>query len=413
MIPLCEFCGVARAIVYCTSDSAHLCLSCDGYVHGANALSQRHLRSLICDNCHSQPAIIRCIEDKMSFCENCSTNVNCCLDPGHHRQTLSSYSGCPTISEPSKEINTRWGQQSIITVNENCVTDCWEPGQQQHGLMITTKLKELESCVSSEPWTGPSSSVVPPNVNSLPCNVEKEPSYTENTNLSKGCSPLKDVGVTDGGDLCDGFNMDDIGLNFENSEEIFGCSQSHPNIVLDDVPLDCLFMDKNFSVTDSNGSNENVIEASSSPGQQDCMALQSSCAAGSASVVNPGCNRNIKLSFPTGQVHSGMPLSLSNLIGESSIADYQDCGVSPAFLTSESPWDSNLEVSCPQARDKAKLRYNEKKKTRTFGKQIRYASRKARADTRKRVKGRFVKAGEDYDYDPLTERSDPLIERSS
>lgn len=35
-----------------------------------------------------------------------------------------------------------------------------------------------------------------------------------------------------------------------------------------------------------------------------------------------------------------------------------------------------------------------------FGKQIRYASRKARADTRKRVKGRFVKSGEGYDYDP-------------
>ena len=37
----------------------------------------------------------------------------------------------------------------------------------------------------------------------------------------------------------------------------------------------------------------------------------------------------------------------------------------------------------------------------SFSKQIRYASRKARADTRKRVKGRFVKAGEAYDYDPL------------
>lgn len=35
-----------------------------------------------------------------------------------------------------------------------------------------------------------------------------------------------------------------------------------------------------------------------------------------------------------------------------------------------------------------------------FGKQIRYASRKARADTRKRVKGRFVKSGETFEYDP-------------
>ncbi len=35
-----------------------------------------------------------------------------------------------------------------------------------------------------------------------------------------------------------------------------------------------------------------------------------------------------------------------------------------------------------------------------FGKKIRYESRKARADIRKRVKGRFVKAGQAYDYDP-------------
>jgi len=35
-----------------------------------------------------------------------------------------------------------------------------------------------------------------------------------------------------------------------------------------------------------------------------------------------------------------------------------------------------------------------------FGKQIRYESRKSRADTKKRMKGRFTKAGADYDYDP-------------
>lgn len=38
-----------------------------------------------------------------------------------------------------------------------------------------------------------------------------------------------------------------------------------------------------------------------------------------------------------------------------------------------------------------------------FEKKIRYASRKARADVRKRVKGRFVKAGDAYDYDPLNQ----------
>ena len=106
------------------------------------------------------------------------------------------------------------------------------------------------------------------------------------------------------------------------------------------------------------------------------MPFQSS-GAGSASVmqamnsnancapVNPSCNRDINLGFPQGQVNSSISM-LSNITGENSATDYQDCGLSPVFLTGESPWESTLEGTCPQARDKAKMRYNEKKKTRTY-----------------------------------------------
>uniref|UniRef100_J3MUT0 CCT domain-containing protein n=2 Tax=Oryza brachyantha TaxID=4533 RepID=J3MUT0_ORYBR len=45
-----------------------------------------------------------------------------------------------------------------------------------------------------------------------------------------------------------------------------------------------------------------------------------------------------------------------------------------------------------QNRDSAMQRYREKKKNRRYEKHIRYESRKLRADTRKRVKGRFVKS---------------------
>lgn len=111
------------------------------------------------------------------------------------------------------------------------------------------------------------------------------------------------------------------------------------------------------------------------------MGFQSSHVGGSASMMpvsgspnclllNPTHTRNINLGFPTGQVHSSISLSLSNITGESSAADYQDCGLSPVFLTVESPWESNLEASCPQARDKAKMRYNEKKKSRTYTSQL-------------------------------------------
>ncbi|CAL9119270.1 unnamed protein product [Musa textilis] len=154
------------------------------------------------------------------------------------------------------------------------------------------------------------------------------------------------------------------------------------------------------------------VQATSSV-QHDCMALQSSYmfqatnagqignSNADPSFINVNNKRSGNFIFHTGNVCPTISLSLSNLAGERSAADYQDCGVSPTFLTGESTWDSNLEPGRPQARNEAKMRYNEKKKSRLFGKQIRYASRKARADTRKRVKGRFVKADETYDYDPL------------
>lgn len=48
----------------------------------------------------------------------------------------------------------------------------------------------------------------------------------------------------------------------------------------------------------------------------------------------------------------------------------------------------------PVGREARVLRYREKKKTRKFEKTIRYASRKAYAETRPRIKGRFVKRTE-------------------
>lgn len=65
-----------------------------------------------------------------------------------------------------------------------------------------------------------------------------------------------------------------------------------------------------------------------------------------------------------------------------------------------SPFGLVSTVGSPRARNEAKLRYKEKKLKHITGKKIRYAFRRARAYTRKIVRGRFVKAGDNYDYDP-------------
>ncbi|XP_006844546.2 zinc finger protein CONSTANS-LIKE 13 [Amborella trichopoda] len=64
-------------------------------------------------------------------------------------------------------------------------------------------------------------------------------------------------------------------------------------------------------------------------------------------------------------------------------------------LVKSDTWRTPLKVDSElltKNRGNAMQRYMEKKKTRRYDKHIRYESRKARADTRKRVKGRFVKA---------------------
>lgn len=47
---LCELCG-SHASVFCPSDDAHLCVTCDAKVHSANFLVSRHCRVLLCSQC--------------------------------------------------------------------------------------------------------------------------------------------------------------------------------------------------------------------------------------------------------------------------------------------------------------------------------------------------------------------------
>ena len=64
--------------------------------------------------------------------------------------------------------------------------------------------------------------------------------------------------------------------------------------------------------------------------------------------------------------------------------------------------DSAVAAATPatgEGREARLMRYREKRKNRRFEKTIRYASRKAYAESRPRVKGRFAKRADDADAD--------------
>lgn len=126
-VPICcENCSRGRATIYCPSDSARLCLSCDRQIHAANNLSLRHHRTLLCDGCGREPANIRCHEERVSLCSACDAKVHARDGPKsqHARRTFGTFSGCPSASELAR----LWGcdkeaskQLSVPSVAESAI----------------------------------------------------------------------------------------------------------------------------------------------------------------------------------------------------------------------------------------------------------------------------------------------------
>ncbi|KAE8677902.1 putative zinc finger protein CONSTANS-LIKE 11 [Hibiscus syriacus] len=159
MEPICDFCRGERAVVYCESDSARLCLSCDGSVHSANLLSRRHGRSLLCEKCNSQSAVVRCLNEKLSLCQDCDRNGDCCSSLGHCREALNSYTDCPSLDEFRRIWSSVLGTSSspaavdvdwplgASLANENCFANCLNQTEQRGSFeMAGTSLNELDSC---------------------------------------------------------------------------------------------------------------------------------------------------------------------------------------------------------------------------------------------------------------------------
>ncbi|KAH0458267.1 hypothetical protein IEQ34_013582 [Dendrobium chrysotoxum] len=402
---LCDFCGNQRSMVYCRSDAASLCLSCDRNVHSANALSRRHSRTLLCERCYSQPATIRCIEESISLCHNCDWNGHSALASasGHKKQRISCYSGCPSASElaniwsfvlefpPITDSSCEQGM-GLMSINENSASTYWGPLPNSCNADIAdvSKINNLENLNKSNIHIGSSTSSPTPMI----CSADQEAGSVDSTTPKPSNAGMKETG-TDKDDFYDDFSVT-VDLSFENYEELFGTSHIHSEKLFDDVGIDSFF-EMESSAANSNCQGEFTAEVKS---------LHAGCsnAVSADSVMSTMVAKaDSSMSIPARQAHSSLSVSFSGLTGESSAGDYQECGVTSMLLVGETPWYAPGPESSIQAtnRGNAVMRYKEKKKARKFEKKIRYASRKARADTRKRVKGRFVKVGEAYDYDPL------------
>ncbi|XP_057765132.1 zinc finger protein CONSTANS-LIKE 10-like [Salvia miltiorrhiza] len=374
---LCDFCGEQRSIIHCRSDAACLCLSCDRNVHSANALSKRHLRTLLCERCHSQPAITRCIQENTSLCQDCNWSGHSAApasDVEHKRQMINLYSGCPSAADFSRI----W---SFFSVDKSISNPEPDPMSLEEGEESPSRceLSHADCCTED---TG--MEIIAPEAEQI-----HGGGHVDSLN-QKACSPKKDPGPTHE-TPSQNFYISDTELSLDDYEALFDESRDETQQFFDNGGADSFFGMEDYN-TECNVKGV-TTKASSSKVEtlkQDCSNQLSA-----ESMTSCKSDSNDCVTRPAQSTHS---ISFSGRTTECNIGDLPESGGFSSVMMEEHQYDIQFSSAI---RDDAVLRYKEKRKSRKFDKKIRYASRKERADVRKRVKGRFVKAGDPYDYDPL------------
>lgn len=450
----CDFCNCREGLVYCRADSARLCLVCDQDVHSANTLSKKHLRIQICQLCGSQPASVRCLtHDDILLCQDCDWEAHThTQDHDHDRTPIEGFSGCPFPAELSSlwglDLHTKKSSQSpfhlslpshhlihqynpfdvdfewsdllvpsqpqeapLFSTNTHTRTHTLKKQQQQEVNKQLTELQKRDSHApdqdEDEDDDDADNSVVP-NHGSLGV-VHDQNNHNPSASISilQQCrpQPKHDVdsdcirhrghtaappalichpsssnpttqiwdfntgrrtrGDDESGQLAVGYRGNDAGFVMNNFNAILQETDSAtPKALGDMFAMNCASTNEDIRILNSN-----------------CH--------------NPAASQGAATSN-TNNLHIGRPSS-GSIFGRTKSGEIlfmeQAVVVSGESVRSTVRTKADLELLA-QNRGNAMQRYKEKKKTRRYEKQIRYESRKARADTRKRIKGRFVKASD-------------------
>ncbi|RDX81775.1 Zinc finger protein CONSTANS-LIKE 14, partial [Mucuna pruriens] len=376
MLP-CDYCESKPALLFCRADSANLCLLCDHHVHAANALSLKHLRYQICDTCNTDTAAFRCPSHNLVLCLRCDSDAH--ATSSHHRHRLHGLSGCPSVPEIVSALGLDFRPDAppreplVPTVSGKFRHEAYE-----QVLEVVRKRNGL-SAESGELKFASGNDVV---VDEM---LMQQTPFTSLLMLPNSESEF-DVRKSNCNDIAYGTEAGDLLWN-HNPE--FQASQvwdfqlqtsrecGEPRV----VTFDGLEVPKTF---------QDVHNLKCSTIGDDILSRNNQSDQSSSSHAKKKEERNKKAKGGLSAesiLFESIPFSGINkvVVMEHLVGANEDVSTLKARVSLE---------ELAKNRGDAMLRYKEKKKTRRFDKHIRYESRKARADTRKRVRGRFVKASD-------------------
>ncbi|CAH9107683.1 unnamed protein product [Cuscuta epithymum] len=333
---LCDYCRTASATVFCRADAAFLCGNCDSTIHAANKLASRHARVSVCDVCEQAPASFTCKADDAALCVTCDRDI-------HSANPLS-----------------RRHERLPVVPFYHSADDA---SSKAHG---SASVSSSDKYVSSE---------------SDNQNVEEEEAAEAASWLIPDPNNLKSVDLE--------------GSEYETAEYLFGDVDQDPYLHME--MISCGGVDQKHHshnrYTNQNYNCDGVVPELKKvptshvpdPVIDGFPAYDTEFAAGS----KPPFLYNFAAQSISQSVSSAS-LDVGVVPDHNAMTDVSDAACDRAFVGG----DAVPNTLTGADREARVLRYREKRKNRKFEKTIRYASRKAYAETRPRIKGRFAKRSE-------------------
>ncbi|GAB4838198.1 hypothetical protein Ancab_027728 [Ancistrocladus abbreviatus] len=330
----CDSCKSAAALLFCRADSAFLCVGCDSKIHAVNRLASRHERVWMCEVCEQAPASVTCKADAATLCVTCDRDIHSAnpLARRHERvPVIPFFDSAEAVAKSTTSLTSFLDSDDVL--KPEAVDDA------------ATAARD-----DAEAWLLPNPS-----------------SKVAADFLFSDLDPLLD------------FNYKSPNLDFK-IQELPHASLSAA------ATADCVVpthpkSNLNYSV--NHPSKENCLEigftrSKLSPFNYPTQCVSHSLSSSDVGVVPDGNSNSIsEVSYPFSKAVSS---GLEGSSGETG-STIQAAAVAAQPL---SRMDREARV----------LRYREKRKNRKFEKTIRYASRKAYAESRPRIKGRFAKRRE-------------------
>ncbi|KAG8372424.1 hypothetical protein BUALT_Bualt12G0064700 [Buddleja alternifolia] len=324
----CDYCKSAPALLFCRADAAFMCIACDAKVHNVNNKLE-HARVWMCEVCEQAPAAVTCKADAAALCVTCDRDI-------HSANPLASRHERAPVVPFYDTAKTVVMKSTAAAVAANILA----PNTNIFAVPADDHAHKLDTCISPNDYI-PDSWISP------------NPVIT--TKLPPDNPDLKSM---------DYLFSDSIGSEFLDFDTYQIPQPPYSDSV---VPVQTTFkqpVPAQLTHDHSSGTRFEMDFTRSNIGSYNNSYTSHSVSSSSVDV---------------GVVPDG-----------SSVSD-----ISYTFACN---MNSTVDLSGNQGsqvvgtdREARVLRYKEKRKNRKFEKTIRYASRKAYAETRPRIKGRFAK----------------------